>query len=118
MGCGRLFEGDAAMMWSSLSKLMTLADDTRVYCGHEYTQSNGRFALTLEPGNTALQKRMDVVNALRAADRPTVPVTMAEEKATNPFLRPDSPEIRKSIGLEGADTVTAFHEIRERKNRF
>jgi hydroxyacylglutathione hydrolase len=118
MGCGRLFEGDAAMMWNSLSKLMTLPDDTRVYCGHEYTESNGRFALTLEPGNRALQKRMEEVTALRAAGKPTVPVTMAEEKATNPFLRPDSPEIRKSLGMESADTVAAFHEIRERKNRF
>jgi hydroxyacylglutathione hydrolase len=118
IGCGRLFEGDAAMMWNSLSKLMTLPDDTQIYCGHEYTQSNGNFALTLEPGNTALQKRMEAVKALRAAGKPTVPVDMATEKATNPFLRPDAPQIRKSIGLEGADTVAAFHEIRERKNNF
>lgn len=118
MGCGRLFEGDAAMMWNSLSKLMTLPDDTEIYCGHEYTESNGRFALTLEPRNQALQKRMEEVKALRAAGRPTVPVNMATEKATNPFLRPDQPEIRKSLGMENADTVAAFHEIRERKNRF
>jgi hydroxyacylglutathione hydrolase len=118
IGCGRLFEGDAAMMWNSLSKLMTLPDDTQIYCGHEYTQSNGNFALTLEPGNTALQKRMEAVKALRAAGKPTVPVDMATEKSTNPFLRPDAPQIRKSIGLEGADTVAAFHEIRERKNNF
>jgi len=106
------------MMWRSLSKLMTLPDDTRIYCGHEYTQSNGRFALTLEGNNQALHKRMEEVDALRAAGRPTVPVSLAVEKATNPFLRPDSPEIRKSLGMEGADTVAAFHEIRERKNRF
>ena len=118
MGCGRLFEGDATMMWNSLSKLMTLPDDTEIYCGHEYTESNGRFALTLEPRNLALQKRMEEVKALRAAKRPTVPVSMATEKATNPFLRPDQPEIRKSLGMESADTVAAFHEIRERKNRF
>lgn len=118
LGCGRLFEGDAAMMWNSLSKLMTLPDSTQVYCGHEYTQSNGRFALTLEPDNAALQKRMEQVDALRAAGTPTVPVDMGTEKATNPFLRPDAPQIRKSLGMESADTVSAFHEIRERKNRF
>jgi hydroxyacylglutathione hydrolase len=118
MGCGRLFEGDAAMMWNSLSKLMTLPGDTQIYCGHEYTESNGRFALTLEPDNRALQKRMAAVKALRAAGKPTVPVSLETEKETNPFLRPNAPQIRKSLGMEGADTVAVFHEIRERKNRF
>ena len=118
MGCGRLFEGDPKMMWTSLSKLMTLPDQTKIYCGHEYTQSNGRFALTLEPGNQALKARMDEVNALRAAGKPTVPASMGLEKQTNPFLRPDQPEIRKSLGMERADTVAAFGEIRARKDRF
>ncbi|MEY4708811.1 MAG: hydroxyacylglutathione hydrolase [Pseudomonadota bacterium] len=118
LGCGRLFEGDAAMMWQSLSKLMKLPDDTRIWCGHEYTQSNGRFALTLEPGNQALKARMDEVNALRAAGKPTVPATLGLEKQTNPFLRPDSAEIRKSLGMEQEDTVTVFGKIRERKNSF
>jgi hydroxyacylglutathione hydrolase len=118
MGCGRLFEGDPQMMWTSLSKLMTLPDETKIFCGHEYTQSNGRFALTLERGNQALQKRMADVQAARAAGRPTVPATMSLEKQTNPFLRPDSPEIRKSLGMEDADTVAAFGEIRARKDRF
>jgi hydroxyacylglutathione hydrolase len=118
MGCGRLFEGDPQMMWSSLSKLMTLPDDTNIYCGHEYTESNGRFALTLEPGNQALQTRMSQVAATRAKGKPTVPATLALEKQTNPFLRPDQPEIRKSLGMENAGTVAAFGEIRERKNRF
>jgi hydroxyacylglutathione hydrolase len=118
LGCGRLFEGDAAMMWASLSKLMTLPDDTLIWCGHEYTQSNGKFALTLEPGNGALQERMVSVNAARADGKPTVPATLALEKATNPFLRPDSAEIRKSLGMETADTVAVFGEIRERKNNF
>ena len=118
LGCGRLFEGDPQMMWTSLSKLMTLPDDTRVWCGHEYTQSNGRFALTLEPGNGVLKRRMDDVNAARAAGKATVPSTMGLEKATNPFLRPDSAEIRKSLGMEAADTVSVFGEIRERKNNF
>jgi len=118
LGCGRLFEGDPQTMWTSLSKLMTLPDDTRIWCGHEYTQSNGRFALTLEPGNGVLKRRMDDVNAARAAGKATVPSTMGLEKATNPFLRPDSGEIRKSLGMEKADTVTVFGEIRERKNNF
>ena len=118
MGCGRLFEGDPQMMWTSLSKLMTLPDDTKIYCGHEYTQSNGRFALTLEPSNQALQARMDEVNGLRAKGLPTVPASMGLEKRTNPFLRPDQPEIRKSLGMEKAGTVAAFGEIRARKDRF
>lgn len=118
MGCGRLFEGDAAMMWNSLGKLMRLPDETQVYCGHEYTLGNGRFALTLEPGNADLQARMQAVAAMRAAGQVTVPATLALEKKTNPFLRPDSPEIRKSLGMETSDTVSVFGEIRERKNRF
>jgi hydroxyacylglutathione hydrolase len=118
MGCGRLFEGDPQMMWTSLSKLMTLPDDTRIYCGHEYTQSNGRFALTLEPGNPALKARMDAVNATRAKGAPTVPAILGLEKQTNPFLRPDSAEIRKSLGMEKAGTVAVFGEIRGRKDKF
>jgi hydroxyacylglutathione hydrolase len=118
MGCGRLFEGDPAMMWNSLSKLMTLPDDTQVWCGHEYTQSNGRFALTLEPGNEALAARMEIVNAARAKGAPTVPSTMRLEKQTNPFLRPDNAEIRKSLGMEKAGDVAVFGEIRARKDKF
>jgi len=118
MGCGRLFEGDPQMMWSSLSKLMTLPGDTKVWCGHEYTQSNGRFALTLEPGNADLMARMDQVNAARAKGAATVPSTMALEKKTNPFLRPDSGEIRKNLGMEQAGDVAVFGEIRARKDKF
>ncbi|HSS12833.1 MAG TPA: hydroxyacylglutathione hydrolase [Rhizomicrobium sp.] len=118
MGCGRLFEGDPQMMWTSLSKLMTLPDETQIFCGHEYTESNGRFALTLEPGNQALRKRMEEVRATRAEKAPTVPATLGLEKQTNPFLRPDSAEIRKSLDMEGASTVAAFGEIRARKDKF
>jgi hydroxyacylglutathione hydrolase len=118
MGCGRLFEGDPAMMWASLSKLMRLPEETRVYCGHEYTRNNGRFALTLEPGNAMLAARMKQIDAARAAGRPTVPSSIGLEKATNPFLRPDTAEIRKSLGMESADTVAAFGEIRRRKDNF
>jgi hydroxyacylglutathione hydrolase len=118
MGCGRLFEGDPAMMWASLSKLMTLPDATRIYCGHEYTENNGRFALTLEPGNDALEARMKEVRAVRAKKQTTMPSDMGLEKATNPFLRVNSPEIRKTLGMEGAGDVAVFGEIRARKDRF
>jgi hydroxyacylglutathione hydrolase len=118
MGCGRLFEGDPQMMWTSLSKLMRLPDATAIWCGHEYTQNNGRFAQTLEPGNQALAARMETVNGARAQKKPTVPSTMGLEKATNPFLRPGSAEIRASLGMEKADTVAVFGEMRRRKDSF
>jgi hydroxyacylglutathione hydrolase len=118
MGCGRLFEGDPAMMWASLSKLMRLPDATKIYCGHEYTENNGRFALTLEPGNTALAARMSAVRAARARGETSMPSEMGLEKATNPFLRVDSSEIRKSLGMEKAGEVAVFGEIRKRKDSF
>lgn len=118
MGCGRLFEGDPPTMWASLSKLMKLPDDTRVYCGHEYTEANGRFALTVEPGNADLNARMAEVRALRADGKPTIPSTMGLEKRTNPFLRATSPEIRRVLGLEDADNVAVFAETRKRKDNF
>jgi hydroxyacylglutathione hydrolase len=118
MGCGRLFEGTPAMMWSSLSKLMTLPDDTRIYCGHEYTLSNGKFARTLEPNNAALKTRFAEVEAARAAGKPTVPSTMGVEKKTNPFLRPTSAELRRTLGMESASDVDVFGETRKRKDNF
>ena len=86
------------MMWTSLSKLMTLPDATRIYCGHEYTENNGRFALTIEPGNAELVKRVAEVKAIRAEKRPTIPSTMALEKKTNPFLRPQSGGDQEDLG--------------------
>ena len=118
MGCGRLFEGTPAMMHASLGKLSALSADTRVYCGHEYTENNGRFALTVEPENADLQARMKEVRETRAAGKPTVPATMAVEKKTNPFLRTQSPAIRKSLGMAGADDVEVFAELRRRKDSF
>jgi hydroxyacylglutathione hydrolase len=118
MGCGRLFEGTPAQMWASLSKLAKLPPDTRVFCGHEYTQANGRFALTLEPNNEALKKRMFEVDNLRKQGMPTIPSTIGIERDTNPFLRPSSPDIRKSLAMEGADDVEVFAEIRRRKDEF
>ena len=87
MGCGRLFEGTAEQMFANMRKLEALGDDTRIYCAHEYTQSNGRFALTVEPDNAELVARMDSVNAARERGEPTVPTTIALERATNPFMR-------------------------------
>lgn len=118
MGCGRLFEGTPAMMWASLSKLMTLPDATRIFCGHEYTLNNGRFALTLEPNNPELAARMRDVEAARARNAPTIPSTLGLEKKTNPFLRPDSTEIRRSLGLAQAGDVEVFAEMRKRKDSF
>ncbi len=118
MGCGRLFEGDPPTMWSSLSKLMRLADETKIYCGHEYTLNNGRFALRLEPGNAALQSRMCEVEAARAKNEPTIPSTMRLEKKTNPFLRPNSAEIRRTLGMQTASEVEVFAETRRRKDSF
>ncbi|MGF1639434.1 MAG: hydroxyacylglutathione hydrolase [Rhodospirillales bacterium] len=118
LGCGRLFEGTAAQMWSSLEKLRALPDDTLVYCAHEYTQNNAAFALTVEPDNDALSARAAKVRALRAAGRPTVPSTMAEERATNPFLRADAEDLKRGAGLVGRDDVAVFAEIRRRKDAF
>jgi len=118
MGCGRLFEGDPPTMWSSLSKLTRLPDSTRVYCGHEYTEANGRFALTVEPANPDLQARMADVKATRAKGLPTLPSNIGIEKKTNPFLRAASPEIRQTLGLGTAPDVEVFAETRRRKDAF
>lgn len=118
MGCGRLLGGTAEQMWASLDRLRRLPADTRVYCAHEYTQNNGRFALTVEPGNPALVRRMERVDAARRENLPTVPSILAEETATNPFLRPESPEIRAKLGLESAELVAVFAEVRRRKDVF
>ncbi len=117
LGCGRLFEGDAPTMWRSLGKLAALPDATRVYCGHEYTLSNARFALTIDPDLPALRQRAAEVESARAAGRPTIPSTIGLEKATNPFLRAADPAIRHRLGLEGAEDAAVFAEIRRRKDR-
>lgn len=118
LGCGRLFEGTAAQMWTSLSKLLALPDATRVYCAHEYTESNARFAVTVEPGNGDLLARYEAIKALRAKGIPTVPSTLGEERATNPFLRPMSANLRATLGLQTADDVAVFAETRKRKDGF
>ncbi len=118
LGCGRLFEGTPEEMWASLLKIRALDPETRLCCAHEYTEANGRFALSLEPENTALQARMREVIALRRDGRPTLPTRLDRECATNPFLRPESPEIRRRLGMEAASDVAVFAEIRRRKDRF
>jgi hydroxyacylglutathione hydrolase len=118
MGCGRLFEGTPGQMWSSLGKILAWPDDTRLFCAHEYTQSNARFALTVEPHNEALIERAREVERLRAASRPTIPTTVGVEKATNPFLRAASADLRRTIGLVGADEVEVFAKTRALKDVF
>jgi hydroxyacylglutathione hydrolase len=117
MGCGRVNEGTMQQMWHSLETISRLPDLTMLYCGHEYTLSNARFALTMEPENAALQARVTEVEALRAKGSPTLPTRLDIELATNPFLRVTSPAIRKRLGLEGAEDWQVFAELRERKNR-
>jgi len=118
MGCGRLFEGDAAMMWDSLGKLMAFDDDTVIYCSHEYTAANAAFALSVDPDNHALQRRAKAVAELRVAGLPTVPTIMGLERETNPFLRAGDAAIRKGLGMESASDAAVFAEIRRRKDNF
>ncbi|MHA7775729.1 hydroxyacylglutathione hydrolase [Roseibium sp. M-1] len=117
LGCGRVFEGDKEMMWSSLAKLMRqLPDDTVIYCGHEYTEANARFSLTIEPANAELKARAEEVAALRARGEATLPTTMGREKATNPFLRAGEPSVAAALGMEGKPAAEVFTEIRTRKD--
>lgn len=121
-GCGRLFEGDAAQMMDSLSRLAELPDDTEVYFGHEYTEKNLQFAAELEPSNAALAERRREVGELRAAGRPSTPTTIAIEKATNPFLRWTSPELAASVRdrspSAGADPESIFAATRQLKDNY
>jgi len=118
MGCGRLFEGTPGEMWGSLQKLLALPDATRVYCAHEYTLKNARFALTVEPGNAELVARLAEVERMRANGLPTVPTTIGRERATNPFLRPGSAGLRATLGMPGASDVEVLAETRRRRNAF
>jgi hydroxyacylglutathione hydrolase len=118
LGCGRTFEGTAEQMWTSLGKLRALPDDTRVFCAHEYTQSNAKFAVTIETGNRALLERAKEVDALRAAGKRTVPSLLGLEKATNPFLRADVPAVGEAVGRSTEDPVAVFAEVRLRKDNF
>ena len=118
LGCGRTFEGTPDQMWTSLSKLRALPDDTMVYCAHEYTQSNAKFALTIESGNQELIDYTSRIDALRAEDKRTVPSLLGLEKATNPFLRADVATVGDAVGLSADDPVAVFAEVRLRKDNF
>jgi hydroxyacylglutathione hydrolase len=118
LGCGRVFETDMATMYHSLMKLAALRGETQVYCGHEYTLSNARFALTVDPENNLLAERATEIEETRKQGRPTLPTTIALETATNPFLRAEDPGVQKALGMANADPVQVFTELRERKNNF
>ncbi len=117
LGCGRLFEGTPSQMWNSLTKLRALPDDTTIYCAHEYTAANAAFALSVDPDNKDLIDYADGVQKKRAAGAPTVPTTIAAEKAANPFLRADILPFQKAMGHAG-DAVATFAEVRKRKDNF
>ncbi len=118
LGCGRVMEGTMPMMHETLMRLADLPGETAIYCGHEYTQANARFAGTVDPDNPLLAERAREVDALRAKGAFTLPTTIALELETNPFLRAANPLLQKSLGLELADPVEVFTELRERKNNF
>lgn len=118
IGCGRVIEGTPEMMWRSLVKLRDLPDDTEIFCGHEYTAANIKFALTIEPDNPALLAREAQVKRQLAAGEPTIPVTIGDEKRANPFLRADIAGVAAGIGMAGKPAAQVFAEIRARKNRF
>lgn len=117
MGCGRAFETPAETLWASLSKLKQLPADTTIYCGHEYTLANARFCAAIEPDNAALLARLAAVEALRARDEPTLPTTLAQELATNSFLRADQASVKQVLGMADQTDAAVFAEIRARKNR-
>ena len=118
LGCGRVFEGTMEQMWNSLSKLAKLPPDTTICSGHEYTQANGRFAITIEPDNSALKSRIEAIAAARADGKPTVPSRLSDELATNPFLRANDAPVREALGMVDASPAEVFAEIRRRKDTF
>ncbi len=118
LGCGRLFEGSPQDMFTSLNRLAELPDETRVYCGHEYTQSNAKFAVTVDPDNPALADRIKDIAGLREKGLPTLPTTIGFEKRTNPFMRTGNPAIRKQLGMQNASDLEVFTELRRRKDSF
>lgn len=118
LGCGRLFEGTPVQMWDSLKKLRALPDETMVYCGHEYTLSNARFAVTIDPDNEMLRTRAAEIERARADGVPTVPFRLGLDKETSPFLRADVPAVASGVGKPGADPDTVFTEVRGQKDRF
>ncbi|MBD3343648.1 MAG: hydroxyacylglutathione hydrolase [Chitinivibrionales bacterium] len=117
-GCGRLFEGTADQMWQSLKILMHLPDETKIYCGHEYTIENLRFAHSLEPGNAKVYQRLEHSIALQKFNRSTLPTSLGLEKETNPFLRVGDSALRRSLGMNDSSDEAVFADIRRKKDKF
>ena len=118
LGCGRLFEGDAAMMWDSLQRLRALPDDTMLYCGHEYTATNAKCAIDIDPQNLTLQERVREVEALRVEGKPTIPVLLGREKKANPFLRADDPDLKQAMGMADASPAEVFAAVRKKRDQY
>lgn len=118
LGCGRMFEGEKNSMWEGLTRLRALPDATQVYCGHEYTEANARFALSIDPDNAALKARAEEAAALRARGENTVPFVLGVDKSANPFLRADDPALAARMGLSGAGAADVFAAIRKAKDDF
>ena len=118
LGCGRVFEGTMEQMWNSLLKLRAMPSTARIYCGHEYTLANAKFALSVDPDNSRLQARTRVFEEMRGRGEPTIPAVLADELETNPFLRADDPVFAAAVGMPGADPVAVFAAVRTRKDNF
>ena len=118
LGCGRMFEGAPGPMWDGLASLRTLPDETRIYCGHEYTAANAGFAISIDPDNKALKQRIEEIQTQRAQNIPTIPVTMGSEKAQNPFLRADNSALAANMGLPDAPPQKVFAAMRKAKDNF
>lgn len=118
MGCGRIFEGTATQMWSSLKKISNLPKETKIYCAHEYTLENSNFAMHIEPKNLDLLKRIHKIKNMRDRKEPTIPFTLEEELNTNPFLRAHRPEVQAKLNLEGETSVNVFSHLRSMRNQF
>jgi len=118
LGCGRPFERPAEVLWQSLLRLREIAPETRVYCGHEYTLSNAKFSVTVDPKNVQLKARLKDIEEKRARGEPTVPSTLEEEVRTNPFMRADNVDVQEAIGMKGQDAGAVFTRLRELKNTF
>ena len=118
LGCGRVFEGTMEQMWNSLLRLRSLNSTAKIYCGHEYTISNAKFAISIDPNNTKLQSRLREFEEMRSRNQPTIPSVLIDELDTNPFLRADDPILAGELGLSGAKPEDVFAAIRERKDNF
>lgn len=118
LGCGRMFEGEPKAMWAGLAALRDLPPQTRIFCGHDYSAANARFALSIDPDNAALERRARQIAAQTEAGQPTLPAMLENELAANPFLRADDPDLVARLGLTGAPAFEVFAHIRKLKDRF